>query len=89
MHSLCKVAFDNKSCIGLLRVNELVELDFLEEENDDSIEELEKCDLKELYGELLEEVFDEDNSLTKPTLKSGKKEYKSNDKPLKKKGLVE
>jgi hypothetical protein len=72
VHSLCKVAFDSKNYIGLVGVNELVELEFLEEKTEDSIEELEKCALNELCGELLEVVFNEDNSLSKLTQKSGK-----------------
>ena len=85
VNSLCKTALTfNHEGFGT-EENDESELDYLDSENEDSIEELEKKAIKELCGDLLEEIFDDEESSPSFVLRGSKRASKSCAKPRTKK----
>ena len=79
--NFCKNAF---STINLGNLESL-EWDFPVSDEDESLEEIECLAVKELCGELWEEIYDEDNVYIRRKKGDGRKKNKSSAKPLKNK----
>jgi len=79
---LCSSVFNHKP---QLLDKDNWEEEFVESEEEESVEELERLAVKELCGELLEEVFDEDSVLVRRKKGDGGKKNKSGAKTLKRK----